>query len=247
MFNFKRKDESPEGSKPVQETVKPITLDWQRSHAHLNLLSYFLKPRDVSIITKFDKWTEPLGEPVQIAIKRFLDLNLLQKADIANHLLAIYNSADLRQFLKERGLPSSGTKEAMSKRLAEHDESVQNLISGHFVLICTEKGKEIAEAYEQYEIKRRKDAISLSQKYLLEGNYRQATLAMANYEAQCVFKRGLNVSWENYDPNRDEVMLRYIFTRTPQALIKNNWDKSHQTRIVAGMIHLWGNAELADL
>jgi hypothetical protein len=150
--------------------------------------------------------------------------------------------------LKERGLPQSGTKEVMSKRLAEHGESsVQSLTTGHFVLICTDKGNEIAEAYEQYEIKLRKDAISLSEKYLSEGNYLQAVLSMANYEAKCVFKRGMNITWENYNTSRDEVMLRYIFDRTPQALIKNNWNKPQKTRIAAGMIHLWGNAELADL
>lgn len=249
MFNlFKRKDKPPEIQKPVQETVNSRTFEWQKSRAHVNLLSHFVEPRDTNVITKFEKWIEPLGEPVQVAIKRFLDLSLLQRADSANHLLAIYNSTDLKRFLKERGLPQSGTKEVMSKRLAEHDEhGVQRLLTDHFVLICTEQGNKIAEAYEQYEITRRKDAIHLSEKCLSERNYRKAVLTMADYEAKCVFKRGMNISWEKYNTNRDEVMLRYIFTRTPQALIKRGWDKSENTRIAAGMIHLWGNDKLADL
>jgi len=249
MFNFfKRRKKISEKQKPVQKKVNPNTFDWQKSRVHANLLSHFVKPRDTHIITKFEKWTEPLKEPVQVAIQRFLDLNLLQKADSADHLFAIYNSTDLKRFLKERGLSQSGTKEVMATRLAEHDEQgIQSLITGHFVLVCTEQGKKFAEAYEQYEIKRRKDAISLSEKYLSEGNYRQSVLAMAGYEAKCVFKRGINISWDNYNTNRDEIMLRYIFTRMPQAAVKYGWDKSENTRIAAGMIHLWGNAKLAEL
>jgi hypothetical protein len=249
MFNFfKPKNRQPETLKPAQETAKPTTFDWRKSRAHVNLLSYFSEPREVTSTEKFQKWTEPLGEPVEVAIKRFVDLKLLEKADSAGHLFAAYSSTEIKRFLTGRHLPYSGTKEIMTKRLIEKDEQgIQPLIKDRFALICTQQGKKVAEAYKQYEIQRKKDSINLSEKYLLEGNYRQAALTVANYESKCVFKRGLNVSWDNYNPDHDEIMLRYIFTRTPKALIKHALDKTENGRIVAGMIHLWGNAKLAEL
>jgi hypothetical protein len=97
------------------------------------------------------------------------------------------------------------------------------------------------------DIQRQKDAISLSEKQLSSGNYRQAALAMADYESKCVRQRGLNTSWDNYNPSNDEVKLRYIFTKTPQALINSGWNITDKTRIAAGLIQLWGSPAKAGL
>ena len=70
---------------------------------------------------------------------------------------------------------------------------------------------------------------------------------VSDYEAKCVFQRGMNISWSNYNPEHDEIILRYIFTRTPQILIKRGWGKLQNIRVVAGLIHLWGNAQSAEL
>ena len=66
--------------------LKQKSVDWQNSSAHLAFLSYFLEPRQSQSSEKFQKWLEPLGEPVEVATKRFLDLELIQRADPENHI-----------------------------------------------------------------------------------------------------------------------------------------------------------------
>lgn len=97
------------------------------------------------------------------------------------------------------------------------------------------------------ESKQLKDAISLSEKYLSEGNFLRAITTMADYESKRVVKRGLNTSWANYDPSNDEVKLRYIFSKTPQALIKSGLNITEKMRIAAGLIQLWGSPARAGL
>lgn len=223
-------------------------MDWENSSAHLDFLSYFLEPRQSQTTDKFQKWAEPLGESVEVALKRFLEIGMLQRADTINHLIAIYNATELKRILKERGLPQSGTKDVLAARLADKDaHGVQQLISGHLVLICSEKGKSIAQAYKAREEHRRKEAQDLTQNELSEGHYREAASTLARYEANCVFQRGMNMSWKDYDTSRDEEILHNVFTRIPKLAIKKGWDRLPNVNIIAGMIHLWGNTERAGI
>jgi hypothetical protein len=219
------------------------SLVWQNSSAHLDLLSYFVTPKQTKPINKLQKWENPLGEPVSAAIKRFLENGMLQQANPINYLIALFNSTELKQQLKNRGLSQSGTKEEMATRLLENDpKGVNKLISGTVVLICSENGKTVALEYKAREDQRKREAIALSKNELLNGNYRKASLIMAEYQSKCVFPDGMGIDWNKYDTSRDESILKYIFLKTPKLVIKRGWDKLPDARMVAGMMELWGNA-----
>ena len=245
MFNFfKGKDNQKPTNQPNQEK----TFDWHKNHAHANLLAYFKVPKDFQLVSKFQKWAEPLGEPVEEVVKSFLNSGLLEKADTIDHLLTIHTSAQLRQLLSEKGLVESGTKETLARRLMENDEKrILKLVADHQVLICTKLGRGIADEYELFEKNRKKTALKETEIFLRQANYREAASTMAFYEAECIFARGINVSWDAYDTKRDEVMLGYIFSKTPKILVKRGIIKSENVRITAGMIHLWGSPTYAEL
>jgi len=100
---------------------------------------------------------------------------------------------------------------------------------------------------------RRDSAIKNCEIALRAGQYREASFTMAQYEAGRVFPRGLwsgpggaVAHWKNYDTKRDEIILNYVFTRTPKLAIKRGWDKLPDVRFVAGMAHLFGNPKEAQ-
>ncbi|HEY9151798.1 MAG TPA: hypothetical protein VIN60_02850, partial [Anaerolineales bacterium] len=220
-------------------------------------LARFIEPQKVNDTAKFQKWTVPLGEPVENALKRFLDLKLIIRADLVDHLITIFNGPQLKQMLVSRGLPVSGAKRAMATRLIEQDINGMNkLIEDSFVLVCSKAGIELARTYLEYEDSRHTEAIKQSEIALREKRFKDAALIVAKYEADSVFPRGLWISistsrnnnhWKNYNPVQDEAKLGYIFTRTPKLLINKGWDKLPDIRIVAGMSYLWGNAEEAQI
>lgn len=255
MFSFlKRKEKVVQQAKQEPLPEKKI-IDWRSSHAHLNLLTRFIEPRQTNDTSKFQQWTGPLGEPVEIAIKRFLDLKLIERANIVEHLLIGFNGSQLKQMLISHSLPVSGTKQVMAKRLIENDaQGMSKTVAGLFILVCSESGKKLAEAYLDYEDHRRRDTIQQSETALQQNRYRDAALIAAKYEADSVFPRGLWLStstsgesnhWSHYNPTRDEMILSYIFAKTPKLFSKRGWDKLPDIRLVSGMLHLWGTIESA--
>ena len=251
MFGFLNRGNKP--NKPIEKKAAPKKqpVDWRESHAHLNLLSWFVKPRQANDLDKFQKWTEPLGEPVEVAIKRFLDLKLIIRADLIEHLLIRFSGQQLRAILVNRGLPVSGSKAAMAKRLIENDaRGTSKLVDELFLLVCSERGKELAQAYLEYEERRRQDAIRQCEIALREARYRDAALARVRYDAESVFPGGEcraipgeSNYWGRCDTSKDEQALGYIFSKTPKLLVKKGWDQLPDLRIVSGLKHLWGTIE----
>lgn len=77
-------------------------------------------------------------------------------------------------------------------------------------------------------------------KHLRAGRFREASLAVAAYEAVQPVARGIGVDWRNYEPRGDVVALSAMFDRVPPELAGVSPDALPTLRIVAGMMLLWG-------
>lgn len=76
--------------------------------------------------------------------------------------------------------------------------------------------------------------------YLKKRKLKEASLAVAAYEAEQVFPRGTGIDWKRYNPERDVEMLSNIFKNKPGILARLGNDKLEALRIGACMMALWG-------
>jgi len=77
-------------------------------------------------------------------------------------------------------------------------------------------------------------------KHLRAGRFREASLAVAAYEAVQPVARGIGVDWRNYEPRGDVAALSAMFDRIPPELAGVSPDALPTLRVVAGMMLLWG-------
>ena len=78
----------------------------------------------------------------------------------------------------------------------------------------------------------------------MQRQFRQASQAVATYEAQQVFPRGLGMDWANHDPTHDAMILDAIFTRTPQLIAPLHGASLDALRIAAGMQALFARPDI---
>ncbi len=133
-----------------------LGLDWRKSNAPLLLLSKFLHPQTSDHFAKLDNWKAALGESPEQAIKRFIDEGMLVQADLNAQLDYKFKVTELKGMLKQRGLPVSGRKEDLIHRLIQAGpEAMRGVVTGMTILLCSERGREIAEQYLSAEKARR--------------------------------------------------------------------------------------------
>lgn len=217
--------------------------DWRESPAHLLLLSKFRSPRDPSKYYGDENWEAVLGERPKKAINRFLKDGMIGKADLHGLLSHKFRVADLKPMLRERGLKVSGRKAELIQRLIEADpEAMMKAVQGLRILQVTEAGEEVAEQYlEQKKEERQRVERSVLQA-LRQRKFKEASQAVAAFEAKQVFARGIGMDWENHDPSGDAAMLNTIFSGKPKILGELDDEQLAHLRIAAGMSLLWGTS-----
>ena len=215
--------------------------DWKKSKAHWFLLSKFIHPQNPNDFTKSDIWKNILGEkPVQ-SIKRFLDEGLIITADLKNVLAYKYKVTELKDMLKQRGLPVSGRKDDMVERLETADPvGMKKLITGLTAFECTQRGRELTEKFLSYEREKHSHVEQQVLEYIKRRMFKKASLAVASYEAEQVFPRGIGIDWKHYNPANDVKMMNTIFNGKPKILSKLSDTKLEIIRQGAAMMKLWG-------
>jgi hypothetical protein len=105
-----------------------------------------LNPQNPEDFAKSDIWKNVLGEQPAQSIKRFSDEGLLAFAELQHILSYKYKVTELKNMLKQRGLPVSGRKDDMLQRLVIADPiGMKKSIAGLTVLECVQRGKELSE------------------------------------------------------------------------------------------------------
>ncbi len=215
--------------------------DWKKSKAHWLLLSKFIHPQNQDDFAKSDIWKNVLGEQPAHSIKRFLDEGFIAIAELENVLTYKYKVTELKDMLKQRGLPVSGRKDDMIKRLVTADPiGMKKSILGLTILHCVQHGKELLENYLLDEKEKRSRIEMQVMEYIRKRMFQEASLAVAAFEAEQVFPRGMGIDWKHHNPNRDIEMMKTIFSSKPKILSKLGDDKLDNLRQGAAMMALWG-------
>jgi hypothetical protein len=218
-----------------------LGFDWRESPAHLLFLSKFLNPRAMDDFTQSDTWKVALKEAPKEAMRRFLDEGLLEQASLNGLLSYKYKVSELKSMLKQQGLPVSGRKAELIERLVQADpEGMRKAARGLSVLQCTEKGRTIAEEHLAQEKETRAKVEEQTLQALRQHRFREASQAVAAFEAQQVFPRGIGTDWKHHNPTHDVAMLKVIFQANPKILSALNDEQMKHLRLAAGMMHLWG-------
>lgn len=222
-------------------------LDWRKSKAHLLLLSKFIQPRQRDDFAASDYWTPVLGEPAMHAIRRFISDGMLAQADLSAQLDYRFKAGELKRLLKERGLSVTGRKLDLIGRLVQADANgMRHIASDVTVLHCSDRGREIAEQFIANEKGKRSGIENQVLKHLRSRNFKEASVAVASYEAEQVFSRGIGIDWKHHNPARDISILNTIFSNTPKILSSLSKRQLEALRHAAGMIYLWGTGRAVE-
>jgi hypothetical protein len=214
---------------------------WKNSEPHLLLLSKFVHGQEIDYFVKWGNWEQVLNESSQKAIKRFVDEGMLTNADLETIVSYKCKVTDLKNLLKQRGLAVSGNKDELTKRIVQSDKAgMLKLTEGVKLLVCTQAGCEIAEQYIASQKEKRLKVDQQVMDCLAKRMFREASLAVAKYEAGQVFSRGMGVDWKHYNPNRDIQILQHIYGNKPEILNKLDDTKLDSLQLGAGMMLLWG-------
>ena len=76
--------------------------------------------------------------------------------------------------------------------------------------------------------------------YLTKRKFREASLAVAAYEAEQPYPRGIGIDWKHYNPDNDIKKLKTIFESKPKILKQLGDEKLEAVRIAAAMMTLCG-------
>lgn len=158
-----------------------------------------------------------------------------------------YKVSELKDLLKQRGLPVSGRKDDMIKRLITADPAgMKKTVAGLTILQCVQRGKELSEKYLLNEQEKRNHVEMQVMEYINKRMFKEASVAVAAYEAEQVFPRGMGIDWKNHNPNRDVEMMNNIFSSRPKILSKLRDEKLDMFRQGAAMMSLWGKNTAKD-
>ena len=76
--------------------------------------------------------------------------------------------------------------------------------------------------------------------FLKKRNFKEASLAVAEYEAEQPNTRGLGINWKRYNPEYDIKTLKFIFDGKPKILARLKNENLEAARVAAAMMALWG-------
>ncbi len=234
---------------------------WQKSQAHLLLLSKFIRPHTIedyensweNVQSMFwPSWKKVLGETPSKAINRFLDEGILKNADIAKSLEWKYKIPDLKRMLKERNLTVSGNKGDLILRLIKADPNgMKENVSGLNVLICSEQGRKIADDYSAIEKEKRQNLNQQVLNALQNRKFKEASLLVLSFNAEQVFPTMLGADLR--DPKmfsicnaRDIAVLKIIFASNPKILKNLNKEWLEHLRFAAGVMCMLGRDVAKD-
>ena len=188
-------------------------------------------------------WGKILNESIQMAIKRFVEEEMLGNVSLDFLVSYKYKVTELKEMLRLHGIPLSGKKDELIKRIIQADkESMEKLVAGTELLICTQTGREIAKQYKISEKEQRNKVEQEVFNYLTKRMLYEASMLAANYIEELVESRGLGNNWKRPSPEFETEILKLIFNNKPYILSKLEDTKLEVLRMSAAMMELWGES-----
>ena len=213
--------------------------------AQLTFVAHFLRPRQLSDLS--DYWNQVLGTNVADAVDQFVKQGLLVPASLATKLEFKYTVAELQPFLKANGHSQSGRKADLIARLINHDcSSLEESAQRWRIYECSDLGRLVATEYEAATAAEKKLAEHSTISYLKNGDFRNASLTVAEYASKQVFWQGMAIDRENFSPASKIQNLEIIFSSWPLLLAGIPEELVMALRIGAAMIELFGEYHPGD-
>jgi hypothetical protein len=220
-----------------------MSRDYKNDPVFLLLLSKFLLPNCLENLKPKIVWDNALKIDLSVALKQLIDASLLRPVDLVSVLPSAFGSMEIRKMAKERGLPFSGTKEILAKRLVKADaEGMAKLVDITKYFVCSEDGRLAAWNFENAERERKRRAEQECVELLQKREFREACSKVAAYENAKVFKRGIGIDWATHSFRNEICVLDYLFSNVPKCFVGVSEEKLTQLRIAAGADLLWGSS-----
>ena len=218
-------------------------MDFENNPAFLLLLSKFTLPSCLENLQPRAVWQNALKGDPAVVLKQLFDEGYLQSTDLISVLPSAFGSTELKKIAKERGVPFSGTKDVLAKRLVKADaEGMAKLVDVTKYFVCSEKGRLAAVNFENAEREKKRRAEQESVELLQKGQFQEACLKIAAYENSKVSKRGVGIDWANHSFNNEISILKFLFSCVPKRLAGTPEEKLTQLRVAAGADLLWGGS-----
>ena len=208
-------------------------------NARVALLAEFLEARDASRLTA--AWEGVLGASAESVVREHVEDGLLERAPLAERLVAVNSGEGLKVLAKSHGVPHSGTKAKVAGRLVDASAAAMEALTASTpVFVVSARGRGIDEAYSLSEAKERESVEDVVLEHLQMRRLREAAVTVSVYESRRIFPRGIGVDWERRDVLGDVERLEYIFGPLPRISGRPDPEVARGLRLGAALMLLWG-------
>jgi hypothetical protein len=229
-----------------QDSAKAPPSSSRHPEGRAALLAAFSEPTSPSRLQQAYDWHAALGQPLHVAVRELVSEKLLEPPTLASHIVALHSGAELNELAQARGLPFSGAKPKVAQRLVDADAPAMLLLAGaETVWTCSASGRVLADAYKARQHQAKDEAERVARECIERGQFREAAVAVAAYEATRLFARGIGVDWANYNPSHDERALVLIWNHIPGILRGLSPEAVRPLRLAASQMLLWGGRRRA--
>ncbi len=189
----------------------PGTFDRRKSLPHIQLLSHFLKPREI-VLSKWSYFGPFLKEEPSFAIEHFIRDGSLVPCNAEEKLDRLFSVPQLKAIAKEEGINVSGTKADLIARLmAAVPEKAERLVASRQVVKCS---GEVVDFITQHEQKKR-EGLELAKSKAFDALKR--TQAKEAYKCRLEYEK--KYSYQEGEARTYIVEeLNFILTSAPKVL-----------------------------
>jgi hypothetical protein len=191
---------------------RPVFFDWRTSPAHIDLLSKFIRPRNVEQVFNWEYLKDSLKENPKDAIVRFIDEGTLVVCELEEILNRAFTASDLKKLAQEEGTRTSGTKAELVERLATaNPRKMEQITSGLKIMKCSPQAKGFVEHFNHDKQQALECAKQDTFNWLLSGNAKEAYRVFLAYQRKYIMPE---MEARTYEIGT----LKFILTAAPQVL-----------------------------
>jgi hypothetical protein len=206
---------------------------------HLLLLAEFVRAKSMEKIGP--DWESFLNEPPQKVINKFISNGFLIQCSLACKLDLTYKVADLKLFLKDRGLLISGKKDVLIERLIEADyQGMKSIVND--IYECSPSARNLVEKYKAKKEIEKNKVVNDVLKYILSKDIKKSCQIATSYQEQqttYVPKRQLALTLKASLETNIE-FIKVIVNASPKILDGISQRDLNALRLWAALFFLFG-------
>lgn len=211
--------------------------DWRTSPAHLDLLSKFVKGRDIAQVMGWQYLKDALNEPTRLAVDRFINEGVLVPCTLEESVDKLLTVTELKELLRERGLKLSGRKADLIGRLIQADKAaLEHLVGKRQFMKCSPEALELLNAFEEQRKAAETEAKVNSHRFLMERNVRDPYREYVQY-----MRKYRNPGFASTPYQAEQ--LEIILSTSPEALSDLGASALAHLQAAVAMSNLWSDED----